>query len=386
MNEHKLSSSLLPRSGRLVLEDGTVFMGEVFGAPISSDGEVVFNTGMVGYVESLTDPSYRGQILCLTYPLIGNYGVPVFEKGSERFESDRVQVRGLVVASYVDTYSHWEAGMSLQQWLERQGVVGLFGVDTRELTKTLREKGTMLGRIQVSEQANEPRSSAPFEPVNISDSVADPNTTDLVGEVSCTAPFTLPPLEKGDSPPPRVVVVDCGSKRSIIQELRRRGCETVVVPHDHDFSTMDCDGVMLSNGPGDPTMCTATIRHTAALLERSDPVPVAGICLGSQIMALAAGGRTFKLPYGHRSQNQPCREEGTEHCVITSQNHGYAVAPSSLPEGWDIWFRNLNDGTVEGIRHRELPFFAVQFHPEAAPGPTDSMGFFDRFMEVVQNG
>jgi carbamoyl-phosphate synthase small subunit len=323
---------------------------------------------MVGYVESLTDPSYRGQILTLTYPLIGNYGVPDVAADLDRFESDRIQVRGLVVANYVDAYSHSEAAMSLGQWLHDQDIVGITGVDTRLLTMLLREKGTMLGRIVVDERPQAP--------------IADPNRTDLVAEVTCREPYVVG-ARAADAP--HVVVVDCGCKRSIIACLRDRGCRLTVVPYTHDISALACDGVMLSNGPGDPTMCGPAIAGVGKLLARPDPVPVVGICLGCQIMALAAGARTFKLPYGHRSQNKPVRLVGTEQCRITSQNHGYAIDPESLPDGWEVWFTNLDDGTVEGVRHLTKPFFAVQFHPEASPGPTDSAGFFDDFMEAMRH-
>lgn len=358
-----------PTPGYLELEDGTVFKGTIFGKPVSSDGEVVFNTGMVGYVESLTDPSYRGQILVMTYPLVGNYGVPGSVKHAERFESSSIQVRGLVVSEYIKDYSHWEAASSLGRWLEDQSVVGLTGIDTRQLTKILREKGTMLGRIIVGE-GKSPKFS-----------VADPNRTNLVEEVSNRQVVDVKQKKTGIA---HVLVIDCGCKKSIVQELSRRGCRVTIVPYDHDFSNMDCDGLLISNGPGDPTMCSDTIECLSRVLRKDRPLPVAGICLGSQIMALAAGGRTFKLKYGHRSQNQPCREEGIGRCVITSQNHGYAVDPESLPGDWEVWYRNLNDGTVEGIRHKKLPFFSVQFHPEASPGPTDSLGFFDKFLEVLR--
>jgi carbamoyl-phosphate synthase small subunit len=383
--------------GYLELEDGSTFAGMTFGSTGAADGEVVFNTGMVGYVESLTDPSYRGQILVLTYPLVGNYGVPKFEKGSERFESDSIQVRGLVVANYNETYGHWEAGHSLGQWLQDHGVVGLTGIDCRELTKILRSRGTMLGRIVL-----ETHEKSSF-------SVRDPNASDLVREVtarkvatyvpgrtgedsvipagdSASSVASAAPSNRGGSDGPHVVVVDCGCKRSILRELHARGCRVTVVPYCHDLTSLECDGIMLSNGPGDPAVCGATIANVTAVLTRARPVPVAGICLGCQIMALAAGGQTYKLPYGHRGQNQPVRQEGTERCRITSQNHGYAVHGESLPDGWEIWFSNLNDGTVEGIRHTSLPFFAVQFHPEAAPGPTDSRDFFDIFLGAVRHG
>jgi carbamoyl-phosphate synthase small subunit len=360
-----------PVPGVLELEDGTRFAGTFFGSVRDSDGEVVFNTGMVGYVESLTDPSYRGQILVLTYPLIGNYGVPDFEKAAARFESDSIQVRGLVVANYVEACAHWEARSSLGRWLQEQNVVGLTGVDSRELTKILRSRGTMLGRI-VAGRGTESAFS-----------VRDPNASDLVREV--TAKETVSHAPENGRDPHHIIVVDCGCKRSILHELLERGCRVTVVPYNHDLSALECDGILLSNGPGDPAVCTATIAQVAQLLARPHSVPIAGICLGCQILALAAGGATYKLPFGHRGQNQPVREEGTQSCRITSQNHGYAVQAEGLPPGWEVWFTNLNDGTVEGIRHTSRPFFAVQFHPEAAPGPTDSRDFFDMFLQAVRH-
>ena len=354
--------------GYLLLEDGTRFYGRIFGKRRNSEGEVVFNTGMVGYVESLTDPSYRGQILTFTYPLIGNYGVPDFEKGSASFESDSIQVRGCVVADYIEEYSHFDAAMSLGKWLEKNDVPGITGIDTRALTRLLRKRGTMLGQIVVDDSPTE--------------EFQDPNLTDLVGEVSCRVPEVLEPSGMGNGL--TVVVVDCGAKRSIVENLRQRGCRVVVVPYDHDFTGLEYDGVMISNGPGDPAVCVKTIENTARALKGERPV--AGICLGCQIIALAAGGKTYKLPYGHRGQNQPCRDTESGRCRITSQNHGYAIDEKSLPQDWEVTEKNLNDGTVEAIRHRQRPFFAVQYHPEASPGPTDSLEFFDKFVEAMKDG
>ena len=357
--------------GYLELEDGTIMNGSLFGSEGDSDGEVVFNTGMVGYVESLTDPSYRGQILNLTYPLMGNYGVPDFSSGDHRFESDEIQVRGIVVSSLVGDSNHWEALTDLDGWLRDNGVVGISGIDTRALTKRLRSRGTMLGRI-----IRGLPESRKFK-------VEDPNKKDLVSQVSTGAVNVLksPQGRKG----PRITLVDCGAKRSIIRSLLERGCTVTVVPHTHNLEDMEHDGILISNGPGDPALCTSTIDNIKKVMDGDDPVPIAGICLGCQIIALAAGARTYKLPFGHRSQNQPCRETESNECVITSQNHGYAVKGESLPRGWRVWYENLNDGTVEGIKHEKLPFMAVQFHPEAHPGPTDSDGFFDLFLEVADH-
>lgn len=383
----------------LELEDGTRFEGVFFGDPRAAEGEVVFNTGMVGYVESLTDPSYRGQILTLTYPLVGNYGVPRREPGSRRFESEHIQARALVVAHYNEAYGHWDADQSLGAWLRSEGIPGLTGVDTRALTKILRHRGTMLGRILPMDAATER-----FR-------VADPNATDLVGEVSAQRIVSVAPSGPGapisalqtsaatmrarvsagagtgarSTAGPHIAVVDCGCKRSIVGELLDRGCRVSLVPYDHDLMTGDWDALLLSNGPGNPEICRPTIAQIRRLLERDERRPIAGICLGCQLLALAAGARTYKLPYGHRGQNQPVIESGTETCHITSQNHGYAIEAASLPPAWSVWFTNLNDGTVEGIRHTERPYFAVQFHPEAAPGPTDTRDFFDRLVEVAQH-
>ena len=348
--------------GRLLLEDGSVFVGRSFGSPTAVSGEVVFNTGMVGYPEALTDPSYKGQVLALTYPLVGNYGVPADHPAGlgGPFESSEIQVAGLLVTEGDGDYSHWNAVMSLGEWLRQHGVPALSGIDVRALTKRLRQEGTMLGKLLVGDQDAEFR---------------DPSLEDLVPLVSVSAPVVYP---GGDR---RVVVVDCGCKSSIIRSLLARGLTVIRVPWDHDFLAEEFDGVVISNGPGDPKRCAQTIRHVRRAIAEGHPI--FGICLGHQILALAAGADTFKLKFGHRSQNQPCLETGTRRCHITSQNHGYAVDEGTLPEGWVPWFTNANDGTNEGIRHRSRPFLGVQFHPEAAPGPTDTNFLFDEFVGML---
>ena len=347
-------------AARLELEDGAVFHGRLHGCARPAAGEVVFNTGMVGYTESLTDPSYRGQILALTYPLVGNYGVP------PAFESGRIQAAALVVSQLAHEYSHAAATKSLPQWLAEEGIPCLDGVDTRALAKHLREQGAMLGRIVAEGQ------SVSFD---------DPNLRNLVAEVSVSEKEVFPG-EKNRT----VVVVDCGAKGSIIERLRARGLTVVRVPWDYDFLAEDFDAVVVSNGPGNPQACLPAVRH----LERAMRLarPIMGICLGHQLMALAAGAKTYKLKFGHRGHNQPCIEigagAGQERCFITSQNHGYAVDSASLPEGWEPWFVNANDGSNEGMRHRSLPFLSVQFHPEAAPGPVDCEPLFDRFVSLMR--
>jgi carbamoyl-phosphate synthase small subunit len=349
--------------GQLILEDGSAYVGEVFGDPRSVAGEVVFNTGMVGYPEALTDPSYKGQILTLTYPLIGNYGVPPMAQGDDplgMLESDRVQITGLIVSEVSWHYSHWNAAMSLAEWLSEHGVPALTGIDTRALTKRLRDKGSMLGKIVVGEK------DVAFY---------DPNATNLVAQVSVPEPVVYA------AGPTRVVVIDCGCKLSIIRSLLARGITVIRVPWDYDFLQEDFDGVFISNGPGDPQMCVSTIMHVKQAMTRG--VPIFGICLGHQILALAAGATTYKLKFGHRSQNQPCLEVGTRRCYITSQNHGYAVDGETIPPQWEPWFVNVNDNTNEGLRHLRQPFMSVQFHPEAAPGPVDTQHLFDTFIRML---
>jgi carbamoyl-phosphate synthase small subunit len=348
-------------TAKLVLEDGSVFAGRPFGFQGSVSGEVVFNTGMVGYPEALTDPSYRGQILVLTYPLVGNYGVPPSHSSGGLppfFESDRLQVAGLVVSEVSQDYSHWSASRALGSWLEEHRVPGISGIDTRALTRRLRDKGTMLGKILQEGETLD---------------FYDPGLDNLVPLVSVAERVVYAGGKK------RVLLVDCGCKLSIIRGLLSRGVTVIRVPWDYDLFNEQFDGVVVSNGPGDPKACVPTISNVKRAVESG--IPVFGICLGHQILALASGADTYKLKFGHRSQNQPCNEAGTKRCLITSQNHGYAVRNESLAEGWEPWFINVNDRTNEGIRHRSKPFMSVQFHPEAAPGPVDAGVLFDEFLK-----
>ncbi len=350
---------------KLVLEDGSVFEGYSFGSKRTVNGEVVFNTGMVGYPESLTDPSYKGQILVLTYPLIGNYGVPGYEKEDELlkyFESDKIQIQGLIITDYSDAFSHWNAKKSLSDWMKEHGIPGISGVDTRELTKKLRKKGTLLGKIVYNNNED-----IGFE---------DPNKRNLVAEVSITKPVVYKRGKK------RILLVDCGTKNNIIRAFIKRNFTVIRVPWDYNFLNEKIDGIVLSNGPGDPKKCKDTIKYVRGALTRN--TPILGICLGSQILGLAAGASTFKLKYGHRSHNQPCVETGTNRCYITPQNHGYAVKSETLPEDWREWFYNNNDNTNEGIIHISKPFFGTQFHPEASPGPDDTEFLFDMFIRSMK--
>lgn len=368
----------------LLLADGTRITGESFGAKTDSDGEVVFNTGMVGYPESLTDPSYRGQILVFTYPLIGNYGVPTGDKNaygfSDNLESENVHVRGVIVAQASDHHSHYKSVSSLGNWLEHHGIPGITGIDTRMLTKKLREHGVMLGRILQDDNANP------------SGEIADPNLLDLVAEVSIKEPVTYEP-DQTQFPKPLATVVayDCGMKRNIVRSLLNRGIRVVRVPWNYDLTTHrdPYDGLFVSNGPGDPKRCVPTIESMKFAVEKG--ITTFGICLGNQLLALAIGGDTYKLKYGHRGANQPCIEVCDDpvcdptktRCIITSQNHGFAVS-EDLPKGWNVWFKNANDGTVEGIRHESGKFFSVQFHPEATPGPEDANYLFDEFLKAMK--
>ncbi len=354
----------------LILSDGTQFHGKSFGYEADAVGEVVFNTAMTGYPESLTDPSYAGQILVTTFPLIGNYGVP--ETGGaplpKFMESEHIHVKGLVVADYSEKYSHWNAKESLSEWLKQEMVPAITGIDTRRLTRRIRECGVMRGHIIISEYSDNYDYSGQ----------ADYGSINWVEQVSCKEV-----IRYNEGAGKRVVLVDCGVKANIIRCLADRGVEVIRVPWDYDFNQLDFDGLFLSNGPGDPERCSKTVEYIRTFLNNPKVRPLMGICLGNQLLARAAGAQTYKLKYGHRSHNQPVRRVGSTQCFITSQNHGYAVDASTLPADWEPLFVNMNDGSNEGIRHKTLPWFSAQFHPEACSGPTDTEWMFDEFVRAV---
>lgn len=357
------------RKVTLELEDGTRFHGSSFGYEHPVAGEVVFNTAMMGYPESLTDPSYAGQLMVLTYPLVGNYGVPPFtinESGIATFmESDRIYASAVIVADYSEEFSHWNAGESLADWLKREHVPGITGIDTRELTKVLREHGVMMGKILLDD-----------EPDNIPN--ADYEGVNFVDKVSCKDI-----IRYNEGSGKKVILVDCGVKYNIIRCLINREVEVIRVPWNYDYTSMDFDGVFLGNGPGDPDMCEDAVVVLRKQMSMSRK-PICGICMGNQLLAKAGGAKIYKLKYGHRSHNQPVREVGTDRCYITSQNHGYAVDASTLGPEWHELFVNMNDGSNEGICHVDNPWFTSQFHPEACSGPVDTEFMFDRFVEKLK--
>ena len=383
------------KEAKLILDDGSQFCGWSFGyagAPRQNGGrpsgrgqnsdicvgEVVFNTAMTGYPESLTDPSYAGQILVTTYPLIGNYGVPdtgLGDNGLPLFmESDRIHAKALIVADYSENYSHWNAKESLASWLKREKIPAITGIDTRRLTKVLREHGVMMGRIETFPQ--------PLPAMEGSNNLQeDYGSVNWVEKVSCKDVITYQP--EGEKKH-RVVLVDCGVKANIIRCLIKRGVEVVRVPWDYDFNQLEFDGLFLANGPGDPEQCGKTVQHIRTFLNNPQLRPCMGICLGNQLLAKAAGAKTYKLKYGHRSHNQPVQQVGTTRCFITSQNHGYAVDDSTLPADWESLFVNMNDGSNEGIRHKTNPWMSAQFHPEACSGPVDTEFLFDEFVKMLE--
>ena len=348
----------------LILEDGTRFEGKSFGYDKSIAGEVVFYTAMTGYPESLTDPSYTGQILVSTYPMIGNYGVPTdFQKHGifEHYESHKVHISGLIISDYSSEYSHWNAMKSLGDWLKEWEVPGLYDIDTRALTKILRDKGSMLGKIEFEDESVE---------------FYDPNKENLIAIASTKQKEVY---GEGDH---QVVLIDCGVKNNIIRCLLKRNTTVIRVPWNYDFINEEFDGVFISNGPGDPAMCDEVVTNIAKVIETGKPIM--GICLGNQLLARAAGATTYKLKFGHRSHNQPVLLNGSDRCFITSQNHGYAIDNTSIPDNWEPMFVNVNDETNEGIRHKSKPFFSTQFHPEASSGPVDTEYLFDEFIENIK--
>jgi len=359
----------------LMLQDGTTFRGKSFGYEQNVVGEVVFNTAMMGYPESLTDPSYAGQLMVLTYPLVGNYGVPPFtveKNGIATFmESDRIYASAIIVSDYSTELSHWNACESLGDWLKREKVPGVTGIDTRQLTKVLREHGVMMGRLIFTDSPENPEN--PEYP----EKNEDYGSVNWVARVSCKEV-----IRYNEGAGRKVVLVDCGVKNNIIRCLINRGVEVIRVPWNYDYTEMTFDGLFLANGPGDPDMCVDAVEVLKKQMSMSRK-PICGICMGNQLLAKAGGATIYKLKYGHRSHNQPVREVGTNRCYVTSQNHGYAVDAATLGNDWRELFVNMNDGSNEGIRHLSYPWFSSQFHPEACSGPVDTEFMFDRFIETL---
>lgn len=381
------------RNVTLILDDGTRFRGQSFGYEKPVAGEVVFNTAMTGYPESLTDPSYAGQLMTLTYPLVGNYGVPPFTiegNGLATFmESEKIHAEAIIVSDYSENYSHWNAVESLADWLKREYVPGITGIDTRELTKVLREHGVMMGRIVFDDAMdNGEWKMDNYGEVNYVDRVSCKDIIVYAAGESKTFPVSTPKEELNSqlsifhSQLKKVVLVDCGVKTNILRCLLRRGVEVIRVPWDYDFNQLQFDGLFISNGPGDPDTCDAAVQNIRRAMA-NEKLPIFGICMGNQLLSKAGGARIYKLKYGHRSHNQPVRMVGTERCFITSQNHGYAVDNNTLGADWEPLFINMNDGSNEGIRHKRNPWFSAQFHPEAASGPTDTEFLFDEFVKLL---
>ena len=365
------------------MADGSQFTGVGFGHPCDEiAGEIVFNTGMVGYTEAITDPSYRGQILCMTYPLVGNYGVPSYEIKDEfglpkYFESDKIQIKGLLIHDLSHIASHWSCIKTLDQWLYEEGIPGIFGIDTRELTKKLRFKGVMNGALSVSKGSID---DARLSKLAKSEHYEGRN---FMPEVSVNQPCEYGINNNNKC----IVLLDTGTKYSIIRNIVRIGYRVIRLPWDTPYEKIKSyqpQGVVISNGPGDPKLCKATVKTATELIEKS--IPTLGICLGNQILALAGGADTYKLKFGHRGQNKPCVDLRNNQTYITSQNHGYGIDPKNLDRtGFRIWFSNIDDNTIEGIEHESKPIIAVQFHPEASPGPNDCLFVFNRFKKIIND-
>lgn len=359
----------MSRKVTLRLEDGTEFHGTSFGYESPVAGEVVFNTAMMGYPESLTDPSYAGQLMALTFPLVGNYGVPPFtfrEDGLPRFmESEKIHARAIIVSDYSQQFCHWNGVETLAQWLQREHIPGITGIDTRQLTKVLRDHGVMMGKILFDDMPDQVP-EADYAGVN------------FVDQVSCREV-----IRYNEGASKKVVLVDCGVKANILRCLIERGVEVIRVPWNYDFNDLEFDGLFLANGPGDPDTCEVAVQNIRRFLANPSVRPCMGICMGNQLLSKAAGATIYKLKYGHRSHNQPVRKVGTNQCFITSQNHGYAVDSSTLPADWDPLFVNMNDGSNEGVRHKKNPWFSAQFHPEACSGPVDTEFMFDDFVKLL---
>ena len=386
------------RNVTLILDDGSRFHGKSFGYEKPVAGEVVFNTAMTGYPESLTDPSYAGQLMALTYPLVGNYGVPPFTiepNGLATFmESERIHAEAIIVSDYSEDFSHWNAAESLADWLKREQVPGITGIDTRELTKVLREHGVMMGRIVFDIVENEIDNGQltidNYEDINYVDRVSCKEIIVYKGNESRRFSIDTPAaqlncqLSTVNCQLKRVALLDCGVKTNILRCLLKRDVEVIRVPWDYDFNELEFDGLFISNGPGDPDTCDAAVQNIRRAM-KNEKLPIFGICMGNQLLSKAGGAKIYKLKYGHRSHNQPVRMVGTERCFITSQNHGYAVDNTTLTEDWEPLFINMNDGSNEGIKHKRNPWFSAQFHPEAASGPTDTEFLFDEFVKLITN-
>ena len=362
----------LAKKAYLVLEDGSIHEGESFGAEAAGVGEVVFNTSMTGYQEMLTDPSYAGQLVTLTYPLVGNYGI-----NGEDFESRRIQISGLIVREHCDQPSHGGSDRTLDQFLSSQGIPGISGVDTRAITRRLRSGGVMMGAIS---------SESPEAALGRLAETPRYDHIDFVRMVTTEQRYQWDqPQPEADAPRYRILVSDCGLKYNILRLLRRRGCEVIAVPASApaaELLALEPSGILLSPGPGDPQLLDYIVSNVRQLVGR---VPIMGICLGHQLVARALGGETYKLKFGHRGANHPVKDLSTGRVYITAQNHGYAVDGNSLPPALEVSHINLNDGTVEGLRHREWPLFTIQYHSEASPGPKDNEYLFDQFLQMVND-